>query len=486
MGIINIYQEAERCLLCQDAPCSAAGKGGDTAAAVRAIRFANPGRAARLFEGADLEAAEKACIHYDQPLRLREMAAALPPAPALGELPSLEIDFCGIHCENPFFLASSAVCTSYEMVARAFEAGWGGVYFKTVCMEDIQEVSPRFDAIRRESRAFVGFRNMEQLSENPLEVDIDIMKRLKRDYPSKIVIASVMGKDEQEWIRLAQMMEEAGLDAVELNFSCPQMRYAGMGSDVGQDPEQVLVLTGLVKRAVHIPVIAKMTPNVSSMTPVATAAYFAGADAISAINTIKSVTVTERSEIAGKRMVSGYSGRAVRPIAQRFIAEIGMDPILRGRQISGIGGITLWHDALEFIQLGCQNVQVCTAIMEFGQRIVDDLKWGLQNYMRERGVQSLSELVGEELPKFATPESADRTTIVYPVVDRSQCIGCGRCYVSCSDGGHQALSFGEDRKPRLNGAKCVGCHLCSLVCPTGAIGFSKRVPKTARKGAEEN
>jgi dihydropyrimidine dehydrogenase (NAD+) subunit PreA len=178
-------------------------------------------------------------------------------------------------------------------------------------------------------------------------------------------------------------------------------------------------------------------------------------------------------------MVSGYSGRAVKPIAQRFIAEIGANPIIRNVQISGIGGITLWKDALEFIQLGCRNLQVCTAVMEFGQRIVEDLKWGLQNYMRGRGITSLDQLVGEELPKISRAQDVDRGTIVYPVVDRSKCIGCGRCYISCSDGGHQALSFGADRQPRLNGAKCVGCHLCSLVCPTGAIGFSKRVPKKA-------
>lgn len=477
MGKINIYQEAERCLLCKEAPCTAAGGRGDVAAAIRAIRFGNAARAAALLEGADTVAAEKACIHYDRPLRISEIAAGVPKEDFSGELPSLEIDFCGIRCENPFFLASSAVCTNYEMIARAFEAGWAGVFYKTICLEEIKEVSPRFDALRREGRSFIGFRNMEQLSENPPEVDFDIMRRLKRDYPSKIVIASIMGKDEHEWVSLARKAEEAGLDAVELNFSCPQMRYAGMGSDVGQDPEQVLILTGMVKRAVKIPVIAKMTPNISSMTPVATAAYFAGADGISAINTIKSLTMNPRGEISGKRIISGYSGRAVKPIALRFIAEIAGNPVTKGVQVSGIGGITLWWDALEFIQLGCRNVQVCTAIMEYGQRIVEDLKWGLQHYMLGRGISSLDELVGEELTQLARPSDVDRDSIVYPLVDREKCIGCGRCFISCSDGGHQAISFGTDRTPRLNGAKCVGCHLCSLVCPTGAIGLSKRVPK---------
>ncbi|MBQ2588345.1 MAG: tRNA-dihydrouridine synthase, partial [Prevotella sp.] len=181
--------------------------------------------------------------------------------------PNLAIDFCGIHCENPFFLASSAICTNYEMIARAFEAGWAGVYYKTICMQDIKEVSPRFDAIHRDATGdFYGFRNMEQLSENPTRVDFDILKCLKQDYPSKIVIASIMGQTERQWIILARMAEKAGVDAIELNFSCPQMRLAGMGSDVGQNPELVTFYTAYVKRNVSIPVIPKMTPNIKHMS----------------------------------------------------------------------------------------------------------------------------------------------------------------------------------------------------------------------------
>ena len=473
MGKINIYQEAERCLLCQDAPC-----GRKVADAIRAIRFDNAARAKGLFEGENLEEAEKACIHYDRPLRIREMADAITETPAKGKLPSLKIDFCALQCENPFFLASSAVCTNYEMVASAFEAGWGGVFYKTICLEEIREVSPRFDASQREDRSFAGFRNMEQLSENPPEVDFDILRRLKRDYPSKIVIASIMGKDEKEWVQLAKMAEDAGVDAVELNFSCPQMRYSGMGSDVGQDPEQVLILTYLVKESVSIPVIPKMTPNVSSMAFVSSAAYFARADAISAINTVKSVTTNRRSEVAGKHMISGYSGRAIKPIALRFILEMAANPFMRHVQLSGIGGIYTWRDALDFIQLGCRNVQVCTAVMENGQRIIEDLVWGLQNYMLEQGITSLNQLVKKDVPKFALPSDMDRDTKVYPLINREECIGCGRCHISCRDGGHQAIAF-EDRKPRILGDKCVGCHLCTLVCPTGAMGISKRVPKSS-------
>ncbi|MBR1727572.1 MAG: tRNA-dihydrouridine synthase, partial [Muribaculaceae bacterium] len=260
----------------------------------------------------DLAAAQQACIHYDRPVRIDELVSQLPEPPAVdpATLPDLGIDFCGIHCENPFFLASSAVCTNYEMVARAFELGWGGVFYKTICMGDINEVSPRFDAMGAHSTGdFYGFRNMEQLSENAVDVDLDILSRLKRDYPSKIVIASIMGQTEEEWIELAKMVEQAGVDAVELNFSCPQMRLSGMGSDVGQNAELVLLYTNYVKRNVSIPVIAKMTPNVASMNLVATSAYLGGADGISAINTIKSVTMG--GVVSGKKAISGYSGAAV-------------------------------------------------------------------------------------------------------------------------------------------------------------------------------
>ncbi|MBQ4202060.1 MAG: NAD-dependent dihydropyrimidine dehydrogenase subunit PreA [Bacteroidales bacterium] len=475
---MNLQEESARCLLCQDAPCTKACANGDPARAVRAIRFDNLKIAARWLEGCtqeDLAAAEKACIHYDFPLRLREIAAALPaPAPSTG-LPSLEIDFCGIHCENPFFLASSAVCTNYEMVARAFDAGWAGVFYKTICMQEIKEVSPRFDAV---GKPFTGFRNMEQLSENPVDVDFDILKRLKQNYPSKVVIASIMGNTEEEWISLAKMAEEAGCDAVELNFSCPQMRLSGMGSDVGQNAELVTFYTAFVKRSVKIPVIPKMTPNITHISQPALGAYFAGADAISAINTIKSVTLGEGSDVNGCQTGSGYSGKAVKPIALRHILAMAKIPIMKNVQFSGIGGIETWRDALEFIQLGCRNVQVCTAVMQYGYRIIDDMIDGMQQYMAERGIEKLDALVGELLPKFYLPSDLDRTTVVYPKFDKEKCIGCGRCVISCSDGGHQALKFDlQTRRPQLIGSKCVGCHLCRLVCPVSAIGLSNRVKK---------
>ena len=485
--MLHIHEEAARCLLCENAPCTTACAKGDPARAIRAIRFNNENNAWRWLEGctdADLERAEQACIHYDQPIRIRELLHAVysGDTAASSSAPSLAITFCGIACENPFFLASSAVCTNYEMVARAFEAGWAGVFYKTICKQDIHEVSPRFDAVK-EGTSFSGFRNMEQLSENPHEVDFDILHRLKQNYPTKIVVASIMGQYEEEWIELAKMAEAAGCDAVELNFSCPQMRLAGMGSDIGQDPELVNFYTSYVKRSVTIPVIPKMTPNITQITRPSMGAYFGGADAISAINTIKSVTMSPEAEVNGKQTLSGYSGRAVKPIALRYILEMAMDPVINGShgkpvELSGIGGIETWHDALEFIQLGCRNVQVCTAVMQYGYRIIDDLLLGLQTYMAARGIEHLEDLVGEQLPNFVKPSDLDRETIVYPKIDREKCIGCGRCHVSCMDGGHQAISFDdEQRQPHIVGTRCVGCHLCRLVCPTGAIGLTKRISK---------
>jgi len=482
--MLHIHEEATRCLLCKDAPCTKSCQTGDPARAIRAIRFDNTKNIWRWISAcsdADLQRAEDACIHYDRPIRIKELLSSFEPKKDM-VLPDLSISFCGIPCENPFFLASSAVCTNYDMVARAFEMGWGGVFYKTICKQDIREVSPRFDAVKV-GTSFAGFRNMEQLSENPYDMDFDILRRLKQNYPKKVVVASIMGQFEEEWMELAKMAEDAGCDAVELNFSCPQMRLAGMGSDVGQDTELVTFYTAYVKRSVKIPVIPKMTPNITHMSHPAMAAYFAGADAISAINTIKSVTMSPLSEVSGKQTLSGYSGRAVKPIALRFILEMAQDQVLNGShgkkvEFSGIGGIETWRDALEFLQLGCRNVQVCTAVMQYGYRIIDDLILGMQTYMAERNVEHLEELVGEQLPNFVLPADLDRETMVYPKIEHERCIGCGRCYVSCRDGGHQAITFdAETRQSRIVGTKCVGCHLCRLVCPTGAIGMTKRINK---------
>ena len=253
------------------------------------------------------------------------------------------------------------------------------------------------------------------------------------------------------------------------------MTQEGMGSDVGQNPELVRRFTAATRRGTHLPILAKMTPNIGQMTPVALAAHEGGATGIAAINTIKCITridekaLTARPVVSGLSSVSGYSGKAVRPIALRFIHELASDPSAGKMPISGIGGIETWRDALDFLLLGCTNLQICTAVMQYGFRIIDDLCEGLRLFMQENGYKTLSDLIGIALPNIVPPEKLERTQIHRPTVDNSLCLGCGRCFVSCNDGGHQAIRFTSMRKPVIDEQKCVGCHLCALVCPTFAI-----------------
>lgn len=486
---IDTHFETSRCLLCHDAPCSAAcpKEGIDPARGIRALRFENDHCAGLFFNSdtcSDCDApCQKACIHYDFPIRISGIAKTIGPSPSLAEamagkrLPSLEMDFCGIRCENPFFLGSSVVASSYEMIASAFRAGWGGVVYKTVCFDEIKEVSPRFDQIGKETASCIGFRNMEQLSVNTPEEDFNIMARLKKEFPGKVVTASIMGSTDEEWEQLAQMAQDAGCDMIECNFSCPHMSAKGRGSDVGQSPRLVGHYSQIVRNAVSIPVMAKMTPNVTHIEEPAIAAVNGGADAVSAINTIKSITLKRRSEVDGKGIISGYSGKAVKPIAQRFILDMRKNRHLKDIPISGIGGIESWRDALQYIMLGCNNVQVVTAVMQYGCRIIDDIVLGIQDWMLRKGYGSLEEARGIALERFVGTDMLDRDTRVLPVFDREKCTGCGRCYISCSDGGHQAISFDSAaRQPHLLGRRCVGCHLCLLVCPAGAIHAGKRIP----------
>lgn len=476
--------ESTRCLLCHGAPCTAAcPKSKDPARGIRALRFGNDSLVGMFLNhdacnGCDAPC-EKACIHPDFSIRIKEIAKEIPARECVDtkNLPSLEMDFCGVHCENPFFLASSVVGSSYEMIAKAFQMGWAGVVYKTMTFSDIEEVSPRFDQIETTGMPFIGFRNMEQLSVHTPEEDFAILSRLKKEFPTKVLIASIMGSNDEEWARLVRMAEEAGCDMVECNYSCPHMAEKGRGSDIGQRPELVRHLTEVVRNATKLPVLAKMTPNITHIEEPAIAAVESGADGLCAINTIKSITMTDRSKVVGKMTISGYSGKAVKPIAQRFIVEMRKDQKLKDTPISGIGGIETWHDALEYLQIGCNNMQVCTAVMQYGYRIIEDLTLGLQEYMLNEGIKSLEEIRGQLLDDFVATDQMDRSTYVLPRIDRNKCIGCGRCYISCYDGGHQAITFdGENRIPHINARNCVGCHLCMLVCPAGAMKQTNRIP----------
>ncbi|MCC6108152.1 MAG: NAD-dependent dihydropyrimidine dehydrogenase subunit PreA [Atopobium sp.] len=401
----------------------------------------------------------------------------------------LSIDFLGVHFDNPFCLASSPVGNCYEMCRKAYQAGWGGVYFKSVAPASfaINEVSPRFDTLKKEGTDFVGFKNMEQTSERPFEDSMADMARLKKEFPNKVLIASIMGPTEADWTELARRATATGADMLELNFSCPQMTTHAMGSDVGTNPELCEKYVAAAKRGTDLPIVAKMTPNITDMVPSAEAALRGGAAGISAINTVKSIANLDLQNLVGmpmidgKSSVSGYSGKAVKPIALRFVNELYKR--IPGVQISGIGGIETWEDAAEFILLGARNLQVCTAIMEYGYRIIDDLTSGLAYYMEERGVDHLEDLVGLASENMLPAEELDRSYKVYPAFDMDKCVGCGRCYVSCYDGAHQALAWDEEtRRPVLDRERCVGCHLCALVCPARAISKGDVVIKPGFAG----
>ncbi len=484
---MNMHHEAARCLLCENPRCTAACINHlAPARMIRAVRFENSSCAGHFVSSETCKSCsgecEKACIHPDFPIRIREIASALPKS-EYSEDADLTIEFMGIKCENPFFLSSSIVAGSYEMCARAFDMGWGGAVFKTIGFIEPNETSPRFDATAKEGTPFIGFKNLEQISDHTLFENLSDIKRLKKDYPNKVIIASIMGETDKEWTELARLVSEAGADIIECNFSCPQMVGEGLGSDVGQNPELVARFTECVKKGAAVPVLAKMTPNIGNMEKPAVYAVRGGADGIAAINTIKCISgldlesMEPYDSVGGKTAVSGYSGKAVKPIALRFIHDMAKCSEISGIPLSGIGGIETWHDAAEFLALGCTNIQVTTAVMQYGYRIIDDLISGLKAYMKRKGIKSLSEFAGSGLSLITSPDELDRSTVSYPSFNRKGCIGCGRCFVSCRDGGHQAILMGEDLKPKLIAKKCVGCHLCRLVCPTGAIGKSKRVKK---------
>ena len=486
-----------RCALCADAPCSAACGKLDPAGLLRGVWFHNEQGAALKLPAENpclvcSAPCEHACVRpgevpiHDLINRLYYQVKPECETPPPADEDRLKCDLCGIPLENPFLLSSSVVASTYDMCARAFEAGWAGACFKTICTLDIHEASPRFSAITGDSGGIIGFKNIEQLSDHSVAENMEIFRRLKQNYPTKFILASIMGQNEEEWGELARLCQENGADAIELNFSCPNMAEGGLGSDIGQVPELVERFTAAAKRACTIPVLAKLTPNVANMGPAAEAARRGGADGIAAINTIKSVvginphTYVSAPAVHGHSAVGGYSGNAVKPIALRFVAELGQNPKLAGMHISAMGGIETWLDALEFILLGGGSIQVTTAVMQYGYRIIDDLKAGLNLYLAEKGFSNISEAMGLGLDALSgTTDTLERDTVIFPKFDRDRCMGCGRCMISCADGGHQAIRLDENRRPVLNGKKCVGCHLCLLVCPQRAISQgSKRISHT--------
>lgn len=474
----NLELELHKCALCYDAPCKKIYKNVDAERIIRALRFENP-KGARLFIKdnyleKDINCNEKCPCNVNIDYILTKIASNN------YENVDLNVDIstsiCGIKLENPFLLSSSIVGSTYDMCKKALETGWAGVVFKTICPFEINEASPRYSKLENWDSSFAGFKNIEQLSEHTIEEDCSILKQLKSEFPNKVIIASIMGRNENEWEEVAREVTKTGCDAIELNFSCPNMELKGTGSDIGQSPQTVEKYTIAARRGTNLPLLAKMTPNITDITIPAISAKKGGANGISAINTIKSITninfntLAPEPEINGKTSIGGYSGKAVKPIALKLLTDLTTNEELSDIDISGIGGIYTYKDAIEFMLLGASNVQITTAVMEYGYRIIDDLILGLKIFMKENNFNNTNEFIGISKKCVVDANEIDRNTILFPKFNYDKCIGCGRCFISCSDGGHSAIKFDSiERKPKLDGSKCVGCHLCKLVCPMHAI-----------------
>ncbi|WP_238907128.1 NAD-dependent dihydropyrimidine dehydrogenase subunit PreA [Clostridium sp. YIM B02506] len=491
---ISLREDVAGCLLCHEAPCrKACPHSVEVDSIILSLRFENKAGAVNKLpdvlpcDMCETKACKDACLKgkINDPVNIDRILKGISSEQKIEEKEvDLSIDFCGVKCENPFFLSSSVVGSNYEMVAKAFDMGWSGVAFKTIGMFVPKEVSPRFTALTKENVPFVGFKNIEQISDYTLEENIEFLKKLKKNYPTKVIVASIMGQNEEEWTTLAKLMTEAGADIIECNFSCPHMTNKGVGSDVGQDSDLVALYTKATRKGTHLPILAKMTPNIGNMEVPAIAAMKAGATGIAAINTIKSImnldleTFESEPNVEGKTSVGGYSGKAVKPIALRFIHSMSSCEALKDAEFSGMGGIETWRDSAEFLALGCKNVQITTSVMQYGYRVIEDLINGMKLYLSSQGYHSISEIVGKALPKIVPADELERDSICYPRFNREKCVGCGRCYLSCYDGGHQAIKMDEkNKKPILIANKCVGCQLCVTVCPANAVAPGKRVNK---------
>ena len=389
---------------------------------------------------------------------------------------NLTSTFIGIKSPNPFWLASAPPTDKAYNVIRAFQAGWGGVVWKTLGSEGPPVVNvngPRYGAIWGADRRLLGLNNIELITDRPLQINLDEIKQVKRDWPDRAMVISLMVPcDEESWRAILQRTEDTGADGVELNFGCPHgMSERGMGAAVGQVPEYIEMVTRWCKQHTRMPVIVKLTPNISDIRKPAEAAMRGGADAVSLINTINSITSVNLDSFApeptidGKGAHGGYCGPAVKPIALSMVSEIARSPAMRGLPISGIGGITTWRDAAEFMALGAGNVQVCTAAMTYGFRIVQEMISGLSQYIDEKGFSSTSDLVGRAVPNVTDWQYLNLNYVTKARIDQDTCIKCGRCFAACEDTAHQAIAMKPGRVFEVIDAECIGCNLCVNVCP---------------------
>ena len=388
-------------------------------------------------------------------------------------MPDLSVDFAGIKSPNPFWLASAPPTNSGYQVMKAFDAGWGGAVWKTLGIP-IVNVSSRYGGINYKGRRLAGLNNIELITDRQLKDNLYDIEEVKKYFPDHPVIASLMVQSREEWQQIVKDVENAGADAVELNFGCPHgMCERGMGSAVGQEPKVLKTITSWVKETAAVPVIVKLTPNISDIREPARAASKGGSDAISLINTIQSLIGIDIDNfvpypvVDGMSTNGGYCGPAVKPIALNMVKECALDPGV-GIPISGIGGIENWRDAVEYILVGASTVQVCTAVMHYGFGIIREIVSGVEEYMISKGFNSIDDFCGRALPNIKNWEQLNLNYQVKAQIDEDKCIGCQICYTACEDGAHQAISLDNpngNRVPLIIEDNCVGCNLCSLVCP---------------------
>lgn len=394
----------------------------------------------------------------------------------------LSCTFLGIRCINPFWLASAPPTDKAYNVVRAFEAGWGGVVWKTLGEDPAPiNVSSRYGVHYGQNRQVVGFNNIELISDRPLQVNLDEITQVKKDWPDRVIIVSLMVPcEELAWKNILARVEATGADGVELNFGCPHgMSERGMGSAVGQVPEYIEMVTRWCKQYSSLPVIVKLTPNITNIRLPAEAALRGGADAVSLINTINSITSVNLETMAPEPSVDGmgthggYCGPAVKPIALSMVSEIARNPDTNALPISAIGGISNWRDAAEFISLGAGTVQVCTAAMLYGFKIIDDLCDGLSDWMDAKGYDSVDDFCRAAIPQTTDWQYLNINYKRVAVINQDRCIGCGRCYAACEDTSHQSIAKtikdGSNHYEIIE-PECVGCNLCQVTCPEpGAI-----------------
>ena len=391
---------------------------------------------------------------------------------------NLRSTFAGIASPNPFWLASAPPTDKAYNVHRAFEAGWGGVVWKTLGEDGPPVVNvngPRYGALLTPDRKLLGFNNIELITDRPLQLNLDEIRAVKRSWPDRALVVSLMVPcTESAWKAILPMVEDTGCDGVELNFGCPHgMSERGMGAAVGQVPEYIEMVTRWCKQYSRLPVIVKLTPNITDIRQPAAAAVRGGADAVSLINTVNSImgvdpdTLTMSPVTGGMGSHGGYCGPAVKPIALNMVAEIGRAPASAGIPISGIGGIGNWRDALDYIALGAGNVQVCTAAMVYGFKIVQEMESGLADWMDSKGFQTIDDFRGKALRTVTDWQYLNLNAVSKAVIDQDSCIQCGRCHIACEDTSHQAITAMQDGKRHfaVKEDECVGCNLCVTVCP---------------------